>query len=108
MPSAVAEDLSTTTEVSVAPSKDTAIEDTGLVKDATLEATTVEGAHTAILNRIPWRPPVAVRGEGVFFDLEDGTRIIDGVGGAAVSCLGSNHPKVVEAITEQLQKLICV
>jgi adenosylmethionine-8-amino-7-oxononanoate aminotransferase len=49
--------------------------------------------------------PVAVRGEGPFIYDKTGKRYIDGSGGAAVSCLGHNHPTVIAAITEQLAKL---
>ncbi len=49
--------------------------------------------------------PVAVRGEGPFIYDQNGKRYIDGSGGAAVSCLGHNHPAVIAAITEQLGKL---
>ena len=49
--------------------------------------------------------PVAVRGEGPFIYDKTGKRYIDGSGGAAVSCLGHNHPAVIAAISEQLGKL---
>src|SRR4051794_27086093 len=51
------------------------------------------------------RPPVAVRGEGIFLIDADGRRYIDACGGAAVSCLGHGHPEVVAAITEQTARL---
>ncbi|KAF9221474.1 hypothetical protein BS17DRAFT_758087 [Gyrodon lividus] len=60
---------------------------------------------TSILHRTPWTPPVAVRGEGIYVDLEDGRRVIDGIGGAAVSCLGTSHPKVIKALKDQLDTL---
>jgi E3 ubiquitin-protein ligase TRIP12 len=62
---------------------------------------------TSILHRTPWTPPVAVRGEGIYVDLQDGRRVIDGIGGAAVSCIGTSHPKVIAAIKEQLDTLTC-
>src|SRR5581483_11532056 len=34
-----------------------------------------------------------------------GRRILDASGGAAVSCLGHQHPRVIEAITRQASKL---
>jgi hypothetical protein len=49
--------------------------------------------------------PVAVRGEGIEIADRDGRRYIDASGGAAVSCLGHSHPRVVEAIEAQLEKL---
>lgn len=49
--------------------------------------------------------PVAVSGSGVELIDRDGKRYIDACGGAAVSCLGHNHPQVVEAIKNQLDQL---
>ncbi|CAG8581814.1 15376_t:CDS:2 [Acaulospora colombiana] len=63
-------------------------------------------SFTPLLHRTPWVPPVAVTGEGVHLILEDGTRIIDAVGGAAVNCIGSGHPKVIQAVKDQLDKLL--
>ena len=51
------------------------------------------------------RPPLAVRGEGIFLIDENGRRYIDACGGAAVSCLGHGHPEVVAAIAEQTERL---
>ena len=50
-------------------------------------------------------PPKAVGGEGVWLIGEDGRRILDASGGAAVSCLGHQHPRVLEAISRQASKL---
>jgi len=50
-------------------------------------------------------PPKAVGGEGVWLIAEDGRRILDGSGGAAVSCLGHQHPRVIEAMSRQAAKL---
>ena len=50
-------------------------------------------------------PPVAVRGEGVFITDSTGKRYLDASGGAAVSCLGHNHPGVIQAIKDQLDKI---
>jgi adenosylmethionine-8-amino-7-oxononanoate aminotransferase len=50
-------------------------------------------------------PPRAVGGDGVWLIAEDGRRILDASGGAAVSCLGHQHPRVIEAITRQASKL---
>ncbi|KAI0272306.1 hypothetical protein BC834DRAFT_1030472 [Gloeopeniophorella convolvens] len=60
---------------------------------------------TAILHRTPWRPPVAMKAQGIYITLEDGREVIDGVGGAAVACIGNGHPAVVEALKEQVDKL---
>ncbi len=45
--------------------------------------------------------PVAVRGDGPYIIDADGRRYLDASGGAAVSCLGHSHPKVIAAIAEQ-------
>ena len=59
-----------------------------------------------ILHRRPRHvPPIAVGGAGAFLFTEDGRRILDGSGGAAVSCLGHGHPAVVAAILEQAAAL---
>jgi adenosylmethionine-8-amino-7-oxononanoate aminotransferase len=50
-------------------------------------------------------PPRAVGGEGIWLIGEDGRQILDASGGAAVSCLGHQHPRVIEAITRQASKL---
>ncbi len=49
--------------------------------------------------------PTAARGEGVHVIDSDGKRYLDASGGAAVSCLGHNHPAVIEAIKEQLDRI---
>jgi adenosylmethionine-8-amino-7-oxononanoate aminotransferase len=59
---------------------------------------------TSLLHRTPWRPPVAVSAEGIYINLED-RKLIDGCGGAAVTCLGNNHPTVVKAIKDQVDRV---
>lgn len=49
--------------------------------------------------------PRAAGGEGVYLIDADGKRYIDASGGAAVSCLGHQHPEVLDTIREQLGKL---
>ncbi|KAG8870372.1 hypothetical protein FRC20_011944 [Serendipita sp. 405] len=95
----LAANLSTTTEASIVPN--------GL-DDINSLTKSMPFAHEPQLHRVPWVPPVAVGAQGIYIDLEDGTRIIDGVGGAAVNCIGSGHPKVLQAISEQLQKITYV
>jgi adenosylmethionine-8-amino-7-oxononanoate aminotransferase len=50
-------------------------------------------------------PPKAIGGEGVWLIGEDGRRILDASGGAAVSCLGHQHPRVLGAMARQASKL---
>ena len=50
-------------------------------------------------------PPIAARAEGIrIFDAE-GRAYIDAAGGAAVSCLGHQHPQVIAALRKQLDTL---
>ena len=51
------------------------------------------------------RPPLVVRGEGIFLFDPDGRRYVDACGGAAVSCLGHGHPAVLAAMAEQAARL---
>ncbi len=49
--------------------------------------------------------PVALRGEGCYVTDSEGRRYLDASGGAAVSCLGHDHPAVIQAIKDQLDRL---
>ncbi len=49
--------------------------------------------------------PVAVAADGPYVIDREGQRYLDGSGGAAVSCLGHNHPKVIQAIKDQLDRI---
>jgi adenosylmethionine-8-amino-7-oxononanoate aminotransferase len=61
---------------------------------------------TRILHRqIHGTLPVAVRGDGVYIVDSDGKRYLDACGGAAVSCLGHSHPRVIEALKSQVDNL---
>jgi adenosylmethionine-8-amino-7-oxononanoate aminotransferase len=50
-------------------------------------------------------PPVAVGGAGVYLYDQAGKRYLDASGGAAVSCLGHGHRKVVAALKAQVESL---
>ncbi|VFR34241.1 Acetylornithine aminotransferase [plant metagenome] len=53
------------------------------------------------------RLPVALsHGKGVWVWDTEGHKLLDGLAGIGVSCLGHAHPKLVGAITEQAAKLI--
>ena len=45
------------------------------------------------------------RGEGPYLYSTDGRRFLDFASGIAVTCLGHGHPALVEALTDQAQKL---
>ena len=51
------------------------------------------------------RLPFAVSGDGPYVVDANGKRYLDASGGAAVSCLGHNHPGVIKAISDQLGKI---
>jgi adenosylmethionine-8-amino-7-oxononanoate aminotransferase len=50
-------------------------------------------------------PPIAIGGEGIWLVREDGRKVLDASGGAAVSCLGHQHPRIIEAMRRQASKL---
>ncbi len=50
-------------------------------------------------------PPVASHGDGLYVVDTDGNRYLDASGGATVSCLGHSHPKVTQAIKDQVDRL---
>jgi adenosylmethionine-8-amino-7-oxononanoate aminotransferase len=54
-----------------------------------------------VLHRSGGQPPVAITGEGIYLQMEDGRRIIDASGGAAVACLGHGNRRIAEAIGRQ-------
>ncbi|MDX0469984.1 aspartate aminotransferase family protein [Sinorhizobium medicae] len=61
---------------------------------------------TKILHRtIGTNLPRAVAGEGIYITDREGRSYIDGSGGAAVSCLGHNHPEVLEAMSAQMARI---
>ena len=63
-------------------------------------------SNTRILHRqIHGSLPVAVKGDGVYIIDRDGKRYLDASGGAAVSCLGHSHPRIIEAIKKQLDEI---
>ncbi|MDH3580489.1 MAG: aminotransferase class III-fold pyridoxal phosphate-dependent enzyme, partial [Hyphomicrobiales bacterium] len=49
--------------------------------------------------------PVIARSDGIYLFDSDGKKYLDGSGGAAVSCLGHGHPRVTEAIKNQIDKI---
>jgi adenosylmethionine-8-amino-7-oxononanoate aminotransferase len=58
--------------------------------------------HSRVLHRsLRETPPKAVGGEGVWLFAEDGRKVLDASGGAAVSCLGHQHPRVLAAMAKQ-------
>ncbi len=61
---------------------------------------------THILHRhAHWDLPQAAGGEGIYIIDETGKRYLDASGGAAVSCLGHGHPRVIEAIKRQADEI---
>ena len=49
--------------------------------------------------------PVIAGGQGIYLLDNQGKRYLDGSGGAAVSCLGHNHPKVTRAVKRQMDRI---
>jgi adenosylmethionine-8-amino-7-oxononanoate aminotransferase len=62
--------------------------------------------HSRLLHRnLREDPPVAAGGHGVWLVDAQGRDVLDGSGGAAVSCLGHQHPRVLEALASQAKTL---
>ncbi|KAL2862668.1 pyridoxal phosphate-dependent transferase [Aspergillus lucknowensis] len=59
---------------------------------------------SVLYTKITQRPPAIVRSDGHYLETDDGRRIFDASGGAAVACLGHNDPRVKQAIMAQLDK----
>ncbi|KAL5049657.1 hypothetical protein BDW71DRAFT_152220 [Aspergillus fruticulosus] len=71
-----------------------------------INANSVPAVTSAVLHRdTRFVPKKAVGGKGSYLLLEDGTKFLDSTGGAAVSCLGHGHEKVIQAITEQFKQV---
>jgi adenosylmethionine-8-amino-7-oxononanoate aminotransferase len=49
--------------------------------------------------------PTAVSGDGAWIVDSEGKRYLDACGGAAVSCLGHSHPRVLAAVRNQVEQL---
>ena len=59
-----------------------------------------------VFHRMPKKSlPIAVAGEGIEVIDSTGKRYIDASGGAAVSCLGHSHRRVIDAIDRQARQL---
>ena len=58
-----------------------------------------------VLHRSGAIPPTATGGDGIYLRLADGTRIIDGSGGAAVACLGHGNQRIAAAVGEQAARM---
>lgn len=61
--------------------------------------------ETAILGRVAWKLSIATAAEGIYIDLQDGRRLVDAVGGAAVAAIGNGNPIVKQAIKDQVEKV---
>ncbi|EFW14114.1 hypothetical protein D8B26_002506 [Coccidioides posadasii str. Silveira] len=69
-------------------------------------ATAQSGLSSSVMHRdLHAAPKRAVGAEGNYVILEDGQRLLDSTGGAAVSCLGHANEQVKEAIKKQMDQL---
>lgn len=60
-------------------------------------------APSSILHaKLTTQPPKIIKAEGNYLTTSTGTQIFDATGGAAVACIGHNHPKIKAAILKQL------
>lgn len=62
--------------------------------------------HSRVFHRqLQQRPPEAASGQGMYLFDTEGRAYLDASGGAAVSCLGHNHPDVIAAMHRQIDRL---
>ncbi|KAK6465066.1 aminotransferase [Scheffersomyces coipomensis] len=50
-------------------------------------------------------PNVVERAQGAYLYLQDGTKVLDGCGGAAVISVGHSNPEVIKAVSDQLNRV---
>lgn len=63
---------------------------------------TSKALQSPVLHRqLNWSPGKVVGGSGNFLCLEDGRKVFDASGGAAVSCLGHGNARVARTMMEQ-------
>ncbi|KAL7812301.1 Adenosylmethionine-8-amino-7-oxononanoate aminotransferase-like protein [Trichoderma gracile] len=66
----------------------------------------VDTACSAVLHRdLKLAPSRVVSSSGLYIQFDNGRRILDATGGAAVSCIGHGDERVIEAITIQAKAL---
>ena len=63
-------------------------------------------SNPALLHRsLAYRPYTVSDATGIYLTLDDGSKIIDACGGAAVACLGHGNEEVIAAGIEQMRKV---
>ena len=67
---------------------------------------TIDLFNKYVIGNYPRLPRVIVKGEGCYMFDADGNKILDMFPGWAVSAIGHCHPKVVQAIRTQAEKLL--
>ncbi|MFX0133185.1 MAG: aspartate aminotransferase family protein, partial [Candidatus Hodarchaeota archaeon] len=67
------------------------------------ELTSAEDIYSGWVSK---RPIEIIRGKGVYLYDKNGNEYIDCIGGNGVAIIGHSHPKLVEAIKKQAEKLI--
>ncbi|KAL6871680.1 adenosylmethionine-8-amino-7-oxononanoate aminotransferase-like protein [Trichoderma longibrachiatum] len=69
-------------------------------------ADVVDTAYSAVLHRdLKLSPSRVVSSHGLYIQFDNGRRILDATGGAAVSCIGHGDERVIEAIAAQARAL---
>jgi adenosylmethionine-8-amino-7-oxononanoate aminotransferase len=79
-----------------------AIVNDGNVVVVPTEKTSKPQDDTHVLHRsLKEKPHTVVAADGLYLTLSNGQKILDASSGAAVSCLGHNHPRIKEALNKQ-------
>ena len=61
-----------------------------------------EGESSVLYSSLAASPPKIVSADGNYLNTEDGVKIFDATGGAAVACIGHSNTRVKRAIASQL------
>ena len=79
-----------------------AVLDDGNVVAVPASSVTKSKDDSHVLHRsLRGKPHTVVASEGLYLTLSNGQKILDASGGAAVSCIGHNHPRVKAALAKQ-------
>lgn len=66
----------------------------------------MSGGTSYVLHRtLKTKLPNIARGDGNYLIDTDGKRYLDACGGAAVSCLGHSNKRVIQAVTDQINRV---
>lgn len=93
----------TLTQDAIPPASTTQLGSTAQAAAVAQETNSSSQASSILHASLRSTPPKIVSANGNYLYTESGYSILDATGGAAVACLGHNHPRVKAAINKQLE-----